>query len=226
MIQTVGLKKFFGSRVVLKGIDLCLRRSEITLLTGPNGAGKTTLLDCLSGFQKPDAGAISINGNPISNFKPGSFFRSGVCRTFQGIRLIPDWTVDQNLQFAALSPSPAAVFRIFSLHCANESFKSKNERLLEDLGLLKTRHSYVGTLSVGQQKLLSIACCLATQAQYLLLDEPFAALSEASTDKLTRTLVTQQKLGRSMLIVDHRTAAIQPHISKQHALQDGRLELL
>src|ERR1700743_3572607 len=92
-----GVAVHFDGLAVLSGIRLVIHRREVCSLIGPNGAGKTTLVNCLSGFHRPSAGRVLVNGPDTSGRQPDFFRRAGVARTFQAGRLFKDMTVLDNV---------------------------------------------------------------------------------------------------------------------------------
>src|SRR4051812_43826882 len=102
LLEAVGLKVHFGGVHAVDGVDLALRKNEILGLIGPNGAGKTTLVNALSGFQKPTAGTVLLNGRDVTAMSPNRLARRGLARTFQSVRLFPGLTVLENVEYGGV----------------------------------------------------------------------------------------------------------------------------
>src|SRR5436309_2568255 len=102
LLEARGLKVHFGGVHAVDGVDLVLRKGEILGLIGPNGAGKTTLVNALSGFQKPTAGTVSMNGVDVTGWSPHRLARRGLARTFQSVRLFPGLTVLENVELGGV----------------------------------------------------------------------------------------------------------------------------
>src|SRR5262250_2989465 len=102
LLQARELRVHFGGVRAVDGVDLTLHKGEILGLIGPNGAGKTTLVNALSGFQKPTAGTVLLNGTDVTGWKPSRLARKGLTRTFQSVRLFPDLTVLENVELGGV----------------------------------------------------------------------------------------------------------------------------
>ena len=102
LLEAHGLKVHFGGVRAVDGVDLALRKGEILGLIGPNGAGKTTLVNALSGFQKPTAGTVLMDGRNVTGLSPHRLARRGLARTFQSVRLFPGLTVLENVELGGV----------------------------------------------------------------------------------------------------------------------------
>ena len=101
-LEARDLKVHFGGVRAVDGVDLVLRGGEILGLIGPNGAGKTTLVNALSGFEKPTAGTVLLNGRDVTGWSPHQLARHGLARTFQSVRLFADLTVLENVELGGV----------------------------------------------------------------------------------------------------------------------------
>jgi branched-chain amino acid transport system ATP-binding protein len=102
LLEARGLKVHFGGVRAVDGVDLVLPKGEILGLIGPNGAGKTTLVNALSGFQKPTAGTVFLDGIDVTGWQPARLARTGLTRTFQSVRLFPDLSVLENVELGGV----------------------------------------------------------------------------------------------------------------------------
>ena len=102
LLEARDLHVHFGGVRAVDGVDLALRKGEILGLIGPNGAGKTTLVNALSGFQKPTAGTVLMNGQDVTGLSPHRLARRGLARTFQSVRLFPGLTVLENVELGGV----------------------------------------------------------------------------------------------------------------------------
>ncbi len=204
-------KDFVGVRA-LDDVSLKLEKGEILGLIGPNGSGKTTLINVVTGFLKPTAGRIMIDGVDISGLSPHRIARLGVARTFQTIRLFLGLTVLENVEVAAVSaglPRHKARQRAFEV--------------LDRLGAAHQADLLAGTLPYGQERRVEIARVVALNPTFLLLDEPAAGLNEAESEYLLQILVTfPEELRCGMLIVDHDMRLIMRLCNRLHVLNYGR----
>ncbi len=157
-----GIEKAFGSAVVLRDVSLEIGEGELVSLLGPSGCGKTTLLRILAGFEVPDRGVVSIDGEEITRLPPA---RRNMGMVFQAYSLFPNMTAEENVAFG--------------LRVRGRDHDGRRRRageLLEMVGLTQHRAKYPRQLSGGQQQRVALARALAVAPQVLLLDEPLSAL--------------------------------------------------
>jgi branched-chain amino acid transport system ATP-binding protein len=204
-------KDFVGLRA-LDSVSLTLERGEILGLIGPNGSGKTTLINIVTGFLKPTAGRILVNGVDITNWPPHKIAPLGLARTFQTIKLFLGLTVVENVEVAAVS---AGLPRHQAMQRAYE--------VLERLGATRLADLPAGALPYGAERRVEIARALAMDPNFLLLDEPAAGLSEAESEDLLQTLTAiPQETGCGLLIVDHDMRLIMRLCERLHVLNYGQ----
>lgn len=151
-----GVSLTLGGAQVLQGIDLPLRKGEIVVLLGPSGCGKTSLLRLMAGLVPPDAGEVRLNGAAP---EPGR----GSAMVFQSYRLLPWKSVAANVGFALPHLSP-------------EARQARVAAMLALVGLTRFADAWPGSLSGGMKQRVALARALAPQPDFLLMDEPFAAL--------------------------------------------------
>jgi len=204
-------KDFVGLRA-LNSVSLRLEQGEILGLIGPNGSGKTTLINILTGFLKPTAGCIKVNGVDITNWPPHKIAPLGLARTFQTIKLFLGLTVLENVEVAAVSaglPRPRA--------------RQRACEVLERLGVSHLAGLSAGALPYGAERRVEIARALATDPNFMLLDEPAAGLNAAESDDLLQTLASiPQEIGCGILIVDHDMRLIMRLCHRVHVLNYGK----
>lgn len=204
-------KDFVGLRA-LDSVSLTLERGKILGLIGPNGSGKTTLINVVTGFLKPTAGHILINGVDITNWPPHKIAPLGLARTFQTIKLFLGLTVLENVEVAAVSAG-------LSRHRARQ----RAYEVLERLGATRLADLPAGALPYGAERRVEIARALAMNPNFLLLDEPAAGLNEAESEDLLQTLTfIPQETGCGMLIVDHDMRLIMRLCDRVHVLNYGK----
>jgi len=204
-------KDFVGLRA-LDSVSLTLERGNILGLIGPNGSGKTTLINVVTGFLKPTAGHILINGVDITNWPPHKIAPLGLVRTFQTIKLFLGLTVLENVEVAAVSAG-------LSRHRARQ----RAYEVLERFGATRLADLPAGALPYGAERRVEIARALAMNPNFLLLDEPAAGLNEAESEDLLQTLTSiPQETGCGMLIVDHDMRLIMRLCDRLHVLNYGK----
>ena len=173
---------------MLASLSLAIERGEFFCLLGPSGCGKTTVLNLLAGFEQPTAGAIRVDGRPVTV--------PGVERTvvFQGDDSLYTWlTAVENVEFglrlAGVEPAPR---------------RATAERYLDLVGLRGQGHKYPSQLSGGMKQRIQIARALVCESPILLMDEPFAALDAQTRSTLQDELIgIWQQTGRTVLFITH-----------------------
>jgi branched-chain amino acid transport system ATP-binding protein len=206
----------FGGLTAVSDLSFVARAGEITAVIGPNGAGKTTVFNCITGFYRPTAGALTLTHPDGQRFAlqrlPGHNIarRAKVARTFQNIRLFAGMTVLENLMVAQhnmLMPSVAkgllAVLGLGGHRAAERIALDKARGWLEAIGLLSRADDPAGALPYGAQRRLEIARAMCTDPVLLCLDEPAAGLNPRESDELSELLTRIRAGGCSLLLIEH-----------------------
>lgn len=206
-LKISNLNKQFDGVTALKDFSFEMKGNEILGLIGPNGAGKTTLFNVITGFLPSDSGDVNFYGKQISDKSPYKIVADGISRTFQDLRLIRQLPVMDNVLLSFQDQAGEKLSGVFfqkNKILQNESWnRKKAEFLLDYVDLHELANELAGNLSYGQQKLLSIVCCFATDAKLLLLDEPVAGINPAMRKKILSVIVDQKKEGKSIVIIEH-----------------------
>ncbi len=207
MLKVLNLNKHFDGVTALKDFSLEMKEKEILGLIGPNGAGKTTLLNVLSGFIKPESGKIEFAGVDISKSSSHSIVSNGISRTFQDLRLIRQISVIDNILLSFNHTIGENVYNILfnkkSWSVTEEQDTKKALELLAYAGIKEKAYDLANDLSYGQQKLLSLICCLAADAKLLLLDEPIAGLNPEMRENILNIISDLPNKGKSVIIIEH-----------------------
>jgi branched-chain amino acid transport system ATP-binding protein len=212
LLEARGLKVHFGGVRAVDGVDLVLRRGEILGLIGPNGAGKTTLVNALSGFQRPTAGTVLLNGADVTGWKPARLARRGLTRTFQSVRLFPDLTVLENVELGGVG---VGMRRAAARRSAKE--------LLERLNLDDKANLYGTGLPHGLERRLGIVRALAAKPTFLLLDEPAAGLNEGESDELVDVLtLIRDDFSCALVVIEHDMRLIMRLCERIQVLDYGK----
>lgn len=173
----------FGGLTVTDHVSLSLPPGARTALIGPNGAGKTTLVNLLSGALSPQAGTVLLDGQAVTRLAQGARVRAGLVRTFQISRLFREFSVHDNVRMAVLHRRDLGA-RVFQRRAEMESVRAETDAALAALGLQRQASAVVGTLSLGEQRLVEIALALAMQPRVLLLDEPAAGVPQGESGRI------------------------------------------
>jgi branched-chain amino acid transport system ATP-binding protein len=208
MLELKNIHKSFGDVRVLNGTSLSLEKGFIYTLKGGNGSGKTTLINIISGFLKPDEGSVELKGNRVTQFMPFRVNRLGIGRTFQDLRLATQMTVYENIMLALEKKKFAY---------PNNNLRSRAEEILETVSLSKKKNELAGEISYGQQKLLTIGCCIANNAELLLIDEPVAGIDKDNRLKIIRLVKQLKQEGKTILQIEHHPEYIKE--TSDHILQ-------
>ena len=212
LLQVGGLEKNFDGIRALADFSCSLNKGEIVGLIGPNGAGKTTFFNVLTGFLKSDGGKAYYNGIEVSRLSPYRVARLGIARTFQILRLIRQLSVLDNVLLAFPDQPGEKLGNVFfrPSFCRRQEKKNRETALalLSSSGLTDKAHDPANALSYGQQKLLSLVCCLATGADLLLLDEPVAGIAPERIDQILEIIRSLPEQGKSVLLIEHNLDAV------------------
>ena len=201
MLKIQNLTKSFNGFVATNGVDLTIAESERHAIIGPNGAGKSTLFNLITGHLKPDTGTVVYRGEEITGMKPHTIVRKGVSRSFQHTNVYPKLTVFENMQ-AAFIAHHRMEYRFFTL--AKKLFRDEALELLAAVGMAEDADRVAGTLAYGRQKQLELAVGLASEPNFLLLDEPTAGMSGQETRQaidLIARITEERKL--TLLFTEH-----------------------
>jgi branched-chain amino acid transport system ATP-binding protein len=192
ILEAAGLLKSFGGVRALSGVDLSVERGSIVGVIGPNGAGKTTLFNLLSGFHRPDAGSVRIDGRDVTGRSPHVICGAGLARTFQIVRPFLGLSALDNVIAGAYArtQAPGEAFRIASA-------------TLEFVGLSASAHVPARELTLARQKRLEVGRALATQPKLLLLDEVFAGLTAAELTSAIQLVRDIAARGVTLLLIEH-----------------------
>ena len=194
MLKLNNIHKFFGDVRVLNGVNLRLEKGLVYTLKGGNGSGKTTLINIISGFLPPTTGTVEFKGKKIAKFAPYRVNRLGIGRTFQDLRLATQMTVYENILLAMET-------KLFS--CPTKEQKERADEILATVSLTEKRNELAGEISYGQQKLLTIACCIVNNADLLLIDEPVAGIDKDNLLKITKLIKQLKQEGKTILQIEH-----------------------
>jgi branched-chain amino acid transport system ATP-binding protein len=211
----------FGGLVAVDNLSFAAYRDEITAVIGPNGAGKTTVFNCLTGFYRPSAGRLAMNGDgePLRLERLQGFRiarRARIARTFQNVRLFAGMTVLENLVVAQHGPLMAAsAFSIAGLlglprfRAAERAAIDRARYWLEKLALSQNADLAAGILPYGAQRRLEIARALCTEPRLLCLDEPAAGLNPRESAELNEFLLAiRAEQGIGILLIEHDMSVV------------------
>jgi len=210
VLSVSGLRKSYGGNEVVRGLDFAIRRGECFGLLGPNGAGKTTTLRCCLGLIDPNAGTITLVGEPVPKAAREARIRVGVVPQMDNID--PDFTVVENLIIYG---------RYFRMPDA--LINERIPRLLEFAGLASKGDANIRTLSGGMKRRLTLARALVNDPELLILDEPTTGLDPQARHLIwggLRQLLTQ---GKTILLTTHFMDEAERLCTRLAVIDHGRM---
>ena len=199
----------YGQIQVLRGVDLAVGRGEVVALLGANGSGKSTALNTISGFIRPVAGRIRLDGQDIAGFPPHRTFRLGVVQVSQARDLFPDMTVEDNLELGAAVRGVArtGLARAYALFPR----------------LAARRRQSVRSMSGGEQQMVAIGRALMGDPTLLLLDEPSGGLAPVFVTEIGRVVQRLKAEGTTVLMVEQNVRLALAVADRFVALRDGQV---
>jgi ABC-type branched-subunit amino acid transport system ATPase component len=220
------LSKSFDGVHALVEVTLEFPSSGIFAIIGPNGAGKTTLLNVLTGFLRPQSGRFFLGERELTHLPPHKIARFGITRTFQDIRLISQVSALENVLLARPNQKGEHILAaLLGFGVAAEEVRNRQEaiRWLRFVGLQGVLSELAGELSYGQQKLLTLACCLATNASIILLDEPAAGVHPEMALQILDLLRQLREAGKLIVFIEHDIAFVRQVADLVVVMDDGKI---
>jgi ABC-type branched-subunit amino acid transport system ATPase component len=219
--------KRFGGIVAVDHVDLHVQPGEIVGLIGHNGAGKTTLMDCISGFLTVDGGRTILRGVDITDWPPHMRAKGAMARSFQDAMLYPGLTVFETIAVArerhlASRDMFAAALQLPASYESELIVTEVVEDLVELMGLSAFKQKLTGELSTGTRRIVDLACILAQEPKFLMLDEPSGGVAQKETEALGPLLLRiREHTGCSLLVIEHDMPMISSICDRLVALELG-----
>lgn len=215
LLEARSLSKSFGPVQVLKNINLQIYGGEVHAIIGENGAGKSTLMKLLAGNERPTAGEILMDGNPIAFANPVEAEAQGIVLVHQEILLAPDLTVAQNIYLGRELTHGITV--------NDRTMREGARKAIRDLGADIDPDAVVGTLSIAQRQLVQIARVLLVPHRVVIFDEPTASLTPVETEALLKVIRDIRAKGVAVLYISHRLPEVKEISDRVTVLRDGTL---
>ncbi len=212
MLRVSDLKKRYGKKIVVDGVNLELKKGEIVGLLGPNGAGKTTTFYMITGMIQPNKGRISLGEEDITDLPMYKRARKGIGYLAQEPSIFSKLTVEDNLRL---------VLEMTSLPKTVQ--KEKLEKILEDLSITAIRKSKGYNLSGGERRRVEISRALVIDPDFILLDEPFAGIDPIAVEDIQGIIHSLKKRGIGVLITDHNVRETLSVTDRAYLLYDGSI---
>ncbi|WP_137391176.1 ABC transporter permease subunit [Rhodoligotrophos defluvii] len=227
VLTVKGITKNFGGLTALDNVSLELKPGRITALVGPNGSGKSTLVNVISGIYLPSDGRIEFKGQDITGLPDHRIAQAGIVRTFQDPRLVPNFTVRENLLLGAHRlMSHSGLASALALPSAIEeeaAFLARIDRVMELTELKATADQVIESLPYGYRRLAEVARALVAEPSAILLDEPAAGLSEVEMEHLARIVRRMKDMGLTIMLIDHHMDFLAELVDDVVVLDSGRV---
>ena len=218
-IRTEGIAKSFERVQALRDLSIHVDRGEVLGLIGDNGAGKSTLVKILTGYHRPDAGTIWVNGEEVQLRSVAQARSLGIETVYQDLALVNDLPIYLNLFL-----NKELVHRPVPL-LAGKRMRARAKEILSDMGVsIPSVDAEVGNLSGGQRQAIAVARAVYSDARIILLDEPLAAMGAKESAIILRLINTLKERGDvSMILIAHNYAQIFDVCDRVNLVQQGRI---
>ena len=213
LLNIENLHVSYGKIKAIKGISLNVNQGEIVTLVGANGAGKTTLLKTISGILSPAEGKITFEGHDLTKIKPFQRVIEGICQAPEGRGIFPGMTVRENLEIGKFGRTTAKAEMLEDLEMAFSLFPR----------LLERENQLGGTLSGGEQQMLSIGRALMSRPRLLLLDEPSMGLAPMFIAQIFDIIQKIKAQGMTILLVEQNAAKALSIADRAYVLETGSI---
>ena len=213
MLKVIGISAGYGSVQVLRRVSFHVDAGEIVALIGANGAGKSTLLRTISRVHRPSAGEILFMGTPIHGLSPENIVRMGLVQVPEARQLFPNLTVLENLELGGY------------VH-GRKHVRTSLDEMFQLFPILSERcRQKAGTLSGGEQQMLSIARALMARPRLLLLDEPSLGLAPLIVEEIYERIQALHNTGTPILLVEQNALGALAVAERAYVLETGRIVL-
>ena len=212
VLRSEELIKIYGSRTVVKGVSIEVNQGEIVGLLGPNGAGKTTSFYMVVGFVKPNKGRVFLDNEDITNLPMYKRAQRGIGYLPQEPSVFRKLSVEDNIK---------AVLEMTNLSKKEQAEKA--ESLIKEFRLEKVRKSNGDTLSGGERRRTEIARALATDPNFILLDEPFAGIDPIAVEDIQYIVAKLKTKNIGILITDHNVQETLSITDRAYLMFEGNI---
>jgi branched-chain amino acid transport system ATP-binding protein len=214
MLEVNDVHAYYGNIHALKGVSLTVEEDEIVTLIGANGAGKSTTLNTICGLLRPRSGSILLEGQEIHSVPPHDIVGLGVSQVPEGRRVFARLTVQENLEMGAFRRTDS------------NGIQQDMERVFNLFPRLKERFKQVGgTLSGGEQQMLSIGRALMANPRVILLDEPSMGLAPILVEDIFRTIREINQEGTTVLLVEQNALMAFSVAHRGYVMETGTIAL-
>ncbi len=212
VLRSENLKKVYKKRAVVNHVSVGVEQGEVVGLLGPNGAGKTTTFYMIVGMIKPNEGKVFLDNKEITDEPMYKRAKMGIGYLPQEASIFRKLSVEDNIM---------AVLQMMQL--TQEERKERQEKLLEELGIINVRKNLGFQLSGGERRRCEIARALATNPKFILLDEPFAGVDPIAVEDIMNIVANLKHKGIGILITDHNVHETLSIVDRAYILINGEI---
>jgi branched-chain amino acid transport system ATP-binding protein len=227
MLRLTDLSKRFGGVVASEGVNMQVPPGRITGLIGPNGAGKTTIVNMITGMMPVSGGTIHVGEVDITHAPAHEICRAGLARTFQNIRLLPDQPVIDNVMIGfhrhETTSLLAALLNLPEARRKTDAMRGRALGLIAEFGMGRFTNFPAGGLAYGHQRRVEMMRALASEPDYILLDEPIAGMNDVEADELAAIFRRLAGAGKGILLIEHDMRFVSNLCEHVYVLDGGRL---
>src|SRR3954451_17092316 len=220
VIEARSVSRYFGTVVALENVSLSVQPGQVVCLLGDNGAGKSTLIKMMSGLERPDAGTIAIDGEPVVFASPRDAFVCGIATVYQDLAVLPQMSIARNFMLGMEPVKKVGPFRFFDEAKAGAIAREELAKIGIEVNHLEQK---VGTMSGGERQSLAIARAEYRGARMLILYEPTSALGVNEAAIVLRHVIRARARGLGVVFTTHNVHHALPVGDRFVILNRGRI---
>ena len=208
VLEVKNISLSFGGVKAITDSSFSVLEHEIKAIIGPNGAGKSSLLNCINGIYQPQEGSIAFKGEVLEKITPNLIAKKGISRTFQNLALFKRMSVLDNIlvgrRLHTNSNFLQVAFQLPKARLEEKANLDKCEEIVDFLEISDIKNTPVGKLPYGLQKKVELGRALATEADFLMLDEPMAGMNVEEKREMCRFILkVNDEIGTTMVLIEH-----------------------
>ena len=208
VLEVKNISLSFGGVKAITDSSFSVLEHEIKAIIGPNGAGKSSLLNCINGIYQPQEGSIAFKGEVLEKITPNLIAQKGISRTFQNLALFKRMSVLDNIlvgrRLHMNSNFLQVAFQLPKARSEEKANRDKCEEIVDFLEISDIKNTPVGKLPYGLQKKVELGRALATEADFLMLDEPMAGMNVEEKREMCRFILkVNDEIGTTMVLIEH-----------------------
>ena len=211
LLRVDDLHAHYGKSHILRGVSFAVGRGEVVSVLGRNGSGRSTTLKAIMGLVAPSAGRVQLNGRPLAGAKPHAICRAGLAYVPEEREVFANLSVDENLRMGEQAPAPGAPR--WTMQQMFDYFPRLKER----------RHTKAGSLSGGEQQMLTICRSLLGNPLVILIDEPTEGLAPKIVAQVAECIQDMRRQGVSVVLVEQKLAIALKVSSRVCVMGHGRI---